>query len=58
METEREREQRDWDLTTFLYSCFNMASAGGGGNFNLNPVQNTTVEGKLDVFQITFKTKI
>jgi hypothetical protein len=35
-----------------------MASGGGGGNFNLNPVQSTTVEGKLDVFKITFKTKI
>jgi len=35
-----------------------MASAGGGGNFNLNPVQSTTVEGKLDDFKITFKTKI
>jgi hypothetical protein len=35
-----------------------MASAGGGGNFNLNPVQSTTVEGKLNVFKITFKTKI
>jgi hypothetical protein len=35
-----------------------MASSGGGGNFNLNPVQSTTVEGKLDIFKITFKTKI
>jgi hypothetical protein len=42
----------------FFYSCFNMASAGGGGNFNLNPIQSTTVEGKLDVFKITFTTKI
>jgi hypothetical protein len=33
----------------FFYSCYNMASSGGGGNFNLNPVQSTTVEGKLDV---------
>ncbi len=35
-----------------------MASAGGGGNFNLNPVQSTTVEGKLDIFKITFKPKL
>jgi hypothetical protein len=35
-----------------------MASAGGGGNFNLKPVQSTTVEGKLDVLQITFQIKI
>jgi hypothetical protein len=43
-----------------IYSLENMATAGGGGggNFNLNPVQSTSVAGKIVCNLIRLREKL